>query len=135
MDGWLASLLPRKHLLPVLGISASIAAIAYIVLQLSHGNRNDIIESPLTQVCSLPADQQKRLPYPPDALPGSRDVNSPYGSIRVYEWGPEDGRRVLLVHGISTPGIALASVAEGLVENGCRVILFGRSHCDAFHPV
>lgn len=50
------------------------------------------------------------LPYPPDVLPGARDVETPYGSIRVYEWGPEDGERVLFVHGISTPVVALGDL-------------------------
>lgn len=53
------------------------------------------------------------LPYPPDVLPGARDVDSPYGSLRVYEWGPEDGRKVLMVHGISTPCISLGNLVSG----------------------
>lgn len=85
-----------------------------------------VAESPRsTLIPKLSAEQASDLPYPPDVLPGSRDVPTPYGTIRVYEWGPEAGRRVLLVHGISTPCIALAGVAEGLVERGCRVMLFG----------
>ncbi|OSS46253.1 hypothetical protein B5807_07986 [Epicoccum nigrum] len=64
------------------------------------------------------------LPYPPNALPGARDVESPYGSIRVYEWGPEDGEKILLIHGISTPSIALTDLATKLVEKGFRVMLF-----------
>lgn len=80
----------------------------------------------------------KDLPYPPDCLPGSRDVDTPYGTIRVYEWGPEDGRKVLFVHGISTPCIAFAGLAKRLVEReGCRVMLFdlfGRGYSDAPDP-
>ncbi|KAF3046255.1 hypothetical protein E8E11_008353 [Didymella keratinophila] len=72
----------------------------------------------------LSGDELKKLPYPPDALPGVRDVNSPYGSIRVYEWGPEDGEKILLIHGISTPSIALTDLAYKLVGKGCRVMLF-----------
>ena len=85
------------------------------------------------------------LPYPPDVFPGARDVDSPYGTIRVYEWGPEDGRKVLLIHGISTPCVSLGTklskvlisrmigadnraggIANGLVDKGCRVMLLGR---------
>ncbi|KAI0007467.1 alpha/beta-hydrolase [Xylariaceae sp. FL0662B] len=80
------------------------------------------------------AQTEKNLPYPPDALPGARDVATPYGSIRVYEWGPEDGDRVLLVHGISTPAVALGDLAHELVGRGCRVMLFdlfGRGYSDA----
>jgi len=53
--------------------------------------------------------------------------------MRVYEWGPETGRKVLLVHGITTPCVALGSVANALVEKGCRVMLFdlfGRGYSD-----
>ncbi|KAI2615773.1 alpha/beta-hydrolase [Hypomontagnella submonticulosa] len=74
------------------------------------------------------------LPYPLDALPGGRDVATPYGSIRVYEWGPEDGEKVLLVHGISTPAVALGDLGHELVGRGCRVMLFdlfGRGYSDA----
>lgn len=46
----------------------------------------------------------------------------------MYEWGPEGGRRVLLIHGISTPSIALAHLAHQLVGEGYRVMLFGRCH-------
>jgi pimeloyl-ACP methyl ester carboxylesterase len=57
-----------------------------------------------------------------------------YGTVRVYEWGPEDGRKVLLVHGISTPCLCLGAIAEGLVMKGCRVMLFdlwGRGYSDS----
>jgi pimeloyl-ACP methyl ester carboxylesterase len=60
-------------------------------------------------------------------------VPTPYGSIRVYEWGPEDGQKVLLIHGVSTPSVALGGVANGLAEKGCRVMLFdlfGRGYSD-----
>jgi len=30
-----------------------------------------------------------RLPYPPDVLPGSRDVETPYGSMHVFEEDPD----------------------------------------------
>ncbi|OJD36506.1 alpha beta hydrolase family [Diplodia corticola] len=89
--------------------------------------RGNVIPSPLTTLGlpALTADERRALPYPPDGLlPGARDVDSPYGSIRVYEWGPEDGAKVLLVHGISTPCVALAGVAEELVRRGRRVLLF-----------
>ncbi|KAI1311469.1 alpha/beta-hydrolase [Xylaria venustula] len=75
-----------------------------------------------------------KLPYPPDALTGARDVETPYGSVRVYEWGPEDAEAVLLVHGISTPVVALGDLAHELVGRGYRVMmfdLFGRGYSDA----
>lgn len=81
--------------------------------------------SPLqTLIPKLSEAEAAELPYPPDAYPGARDVTSPYGFLRVYEWGPEDGRKVVLVHGISNPCVALGSIAHGLVDKGCRVMLF-----------
>lgn len=76
---------------------------------------------------TLPPEVLRASPYPPDALEGARDVQTPYGSIRVYELGPKDGKRVLLIHGISTPSVALSDLAHKLVRKGCRVMLFGRS--------
>ena len=84
------------------------------------------IPSPKDTVLPQLSDEAvKDLPYPPFALPGSRDIDTPYGNIQVYEWGPDDGDRVLLIHGISTPSVALARLAHKLVQKGCRVMLFG----------
>ncbi|KAF3045495.1 hypothetical protein E8E12_008088 [Didymella heteroderae] len=90
-----------------------------------RADKFNTLSSPRESVLpGLSGDELKKLPYPPDALPGARDVDSPYGSIRVYEWGPEDGEKILLIHGISTPSIALTDLACKLVEKGCRVMLF-----------
>ncbi|KAL1645185.1 hypothetical protein SLS58_003890 [Diplodia intermedia] len=98
--------------------------------------KRNVLPSPRTTLLpALTAAERRDLPYPPDGLlPGARDVDSPYGSMRVYEWGPEEGAKVLLVHGISTPCVALAAVAEELVRRGRRVMLFdlfGRGYSDS----
>ncbi|KAE8441898.1 hypothetical protein EG329_004204 [Mollisiaceae sp. DMI_Dod_QoI] len=94
-----------------------------------------VIKSPAaTLLPKLNSAEKATLPYPPDALPGGRDVDSPYGTTRVYEWGPEDGRKVLLLHGITPPCLAVGAIAHGLVERGCRVMLFdgwGRGYSDS----
>lgn len=64
-------------------------------------------------------------PYPQDVFPGGREVETPYGTIQVFEWGAEDGDKVVLIHGIGTPCIALGDMAKHFVSNGCRVLLFG----------
>lgn len=93
-----------------------------------------IIRSPRTTILPKLTDEEKSdLPYPPDVFPGARDVDTPYGSIRAYEFGPEDGRKVLFIHGISTPCVSLGVVAHALVKKGCRVMLFdlfGRGYSD-----
>ncbi|KAI0135465.1 alpha/beta-hydrolase [Daldinia grandis] len=94
-----------------------------------------VIPGPLTT--SLPRLSQaarSEIPYQPDAFPGARDVVTPYGNIRVYEFGPEDGRKVLFLHGISTSCMTLKGIAVPLAEKGCRVMLFdlfGRGFSDA----
>ncbi|EPE29178.1 alpha/beta-Hydrolase [Glarea lozoyensis ATCC 20868] len=94
-----------------------------------------IIPSPRASIIpSLSYEEQDNLPYPPNLFPGARDVDSPYGTTRIYEWGPEDGRKVLLIHGISTPCLSLGNIAHALVQKGCRVILldlFGRGYSDS----
>ncbi|KAF2086187.1 alpha/beta-hydrolase [Saccharata proteae CBS 121410] len=93
-----------------------------------------IIPSPRTTLLpGLSQSDVQNLPYPPDALPGARDVESPYGTFRVHEWGPEGGQKVLMVHGISTPLVAFAPIARLLVARGYRVMLFdlfGRGYSD-----
>jgi pimeloyl-ACP methyl ester carboxylesterase len=71
-----------------------------------------------------PSPPDSRLAYDPSALPGARQVSTPHGSLRVNEFGPESGRKVLLIHGISTPSPALAPIAEKLADKGCRVLLY-----------
>lgn len=100
-----------------------------VLRSLTRSSQSDgirTVSSPAdTLLPTLEAKDLKELPYPPHALPGSRDVPSPYGSIRVYEWGPEEGEKILLIHGISTPSIALTDLAHKLVRKGHRVLLFG----------
>ena len=72
-----------------------------------------ILSPRLSVLPTLKADEIASLPYPPDAFPGSRDVDSPYGSLRVYEWGPVDGAKFLLIHGISTPCLSLGTTYLG----------------------
>ncbi|KAH6651104.1 Alpha/Beta hydrolase protein [Chaetomium tenue] len=94
-----------------------------------------VIRSPLRSVLPrLSQDEFDKLEYKPDSFPGARDVETPYGSIRVYEWGPLTGEKVVFVHGISTSCITLTKLANALVEEkGCRVMLFdlfGRGFSD-----
>lgn len=120
-----------------IGISASLIT---TVLLNNNSNpsrkRHTPIPSPLkTHLPHLSPAEIAALPYPPDILPGGRDVDTPYGTIKVFEWGPPEGEKVLLLHGISTPCIALGALAEELVrQRGYRVMLFdlfGRGYSDA----
>lgn len=107
-------------LLAVAGASFSVGFLLHsFFTRQEHGSL--ILRSPRKDLS--PAENREH-PLPNDVLPGARDVATPYGSIRVYEWGPEDGPKVLLVHGITTPCIALGGVAHALADRGCRVMVF-----------
>ncbi|KAF2476444.1 alpha/beta-hydrolase [Lindgomyces ingoldianus] len=136
------SSLPVSSRLP-LYLSAGAASVGLLLFINSlrgfpNSGGTKVIPSPReTLLPRLSTDETKNLPYPPYALPGARDVDSPYGTTRVYEWGPKDGPKVLLLHGISTPSIALAGLAYKLVEKGCRVMLFdlfSRGHSSGPSP-
>lgn len=116
----------RTHL-PLLAITGASFTLGLLLRSLLDRpeHKETILRSPHARIQSSLSDEENRqLPLPNDALPGARDVASPYGSIRVYEWGREDGPKVLMVHGITTPCIALGGVAHALVDRGCRVMLF-----------
>ncbi|KAJ3485823.1 hypothetical protein NLG97_g6740 [Lecanicillium saksenae] len=93
-----------------------------------------VLRSPLkTSLPRLSKAETRDLVYQPDQFPGARDVETPYGSIRVYEFGPEDGQKVIFVHGITTTCITMSYIAHDLVKRGCRVMLFdlfGRGFSD-----
>ncbi|KAF3133439.1 hypothetical protein TWF703_006978 [Orbilia oligospora] len=99
-----------------------------------------IIPSPeKTLLPNLSQNEQASLAYHPDSLPGGRWLQTPTGRLRVYEFGPEDGKRVLFVHGISTPSIVARDLLLSLAARGCRVMVFdlpgrGYSECCKVTP-
>jgi pimeloyl-ACP methyl ester carboxylesterase len=138
MVSWTLSLRPTS-VLGSCAIAGSVVLTAGLVLRpllLREGHKKPWISSPRKDVLPscISRDEIDGLAYPPDVLPGARDVQTPYGSVHVFEWGPEDGEKVLLMHGIGTPCVALADLATRLVESGYRVMLFdlfGRGYSDA----
>ena len=113
----------------ILAVITPVIFLAFYYFTLGSWNRESVprtIPSPReTLLPYLSPDQASKLPYPPNILPGARNVDSPYGIMRVYEWGPENGMKVVMVHGDTTPAPVLGPLAELLVERGCRVIMFG----------
>jgi hypothetical protein len=111
-------------LLAVAGASFTLGLLSRSLLSRSESPQTVLVSPRSTVLPGISESENRQLPLPTDVLPGARDVASPYGSIRVYEWGPEDGPKVVMVHGITTPCIALGGLAHALVDRGCRVILF-----------
>lgn len=115
--------LQASHVYLLIG-AASLSTLVLIRAVSGSQSQGDLKPIPSPRE-TLPPEVLRASPYPPDALEGARDVQTPYGSIRVYEWGPKDGKRVLLIHGMSTPSVALSDLAHKLVKKGYRVMLFG----------
>ncbi|KAI3328913.1 alpha/beta-hydrolase [Xylariaceae sp. AK1471] len=115
-------------------VVTTLALVSFTRLALWPRKRQIIRGALTTSVPKLSEEELAKVAYRPDHFPGARDVVTPYGTIRVYEFGPEQGRKVLLIHGISTSCMTLAEIANALVEKGCRVLmfdLFGRGYSDA----
>ena len=112
-------------------LSAPVCVALYIQIRSSL---EDIQQTPeeltFTPARAEPAAQEGQIfsksVYPIDAFPGSRQFKTVYGTIHVFEWGPEDGEKVLLVHGLGTPCIALGDMAKELVRKGYRVMIYGK---------
>ncbi|KAK0662058.1 putative hydrolase [Cercophora samala] len=122
----------------IVALTASITTITLILLnRILYPPLPKLLRSPLKTVLpTLPKDELEKLEYKPDTFPGARDVETPYGSIRVYEFGPVGAAKVLLVHGISTPCTTLTKLALSLANHPSRPSrvmlfdLFGRGYSD-----
>ncbi|KAI1500064.1 Alpha/Beta hydrolase protein [Biscogniauxia marginata] len=128
---------PVNQSTAVIATTAAVSAVALFSLArfALWPRKPRVIRGPLTtSVPRLSEAERAAIPYRTDHFPGARDVETPYGNIRVYEFGPEDGRKVLFIHGISTSCMTLTHIANPLAEKGCRVMLFdlfGRGYSDA----
>lgn len=124
-------------MLTAVGISAGLlmGAGALLESRKQTSRRRTLIKAPkLPLPISNSTDPNASAEEHQFLLPGGKDVETPYGSIRVFEFGPSDGEKVLLMHGISTPCLSLANLAEQLASKGYRVMIFdffGRGYSDA----
>ena len=122
----------RRSSAPLAYFAAGAASVAAASLLYSSA------QSPKQKILPSPRSNEQKIAPPyakADYIPGGRDISTPYGNLRVYESGPEDAdRKVLLIHGISTPCVSVAGIGENLASKGCRVMLldlFGRGWSDA----
>ena len=122
-------------LFPAIALSA-LGLSAYLLVNRAPSILPSSIPSPRTLLPSLSQQELAALPYPPNFYPGGRWVNTPHGTTRAYEFGPDSGKKVLLVHGISTPCVIFRDFVWKLVEEGhCRVLLFGKEDEFNLHPL
>ncbi|KAH8828979.1 Alpha/Beta hydrolase protein [Flagelloscypha sp. PMI_526] len=83
---------------------------------------------------SLPQTHRSWAVYPPDTYPGGGYAPLPYGKTRYWLFGPEDGQKIVLLHGLSVPSLIWKNVAPDLARRGYRVLLYdlyGRGYTEA----
>ncbi|KAK3806468.1 MAG: Alpha/Beta hydrolase protein [Benniella sp.] len=64
------------------------------------------------------------IAYPEDYYPGGQYVELSFGETHYFLFGPEDGKKIVFVHGLSTPASMYNAVARHMANNGCRVLLY-----------
>ncbi|KAI9480694.1 MAG: Alpha/Beta hydrolase protein [Benjaminiella poitrasii] len=72
--------------------------------------------------------------YTPEFYPNGTYLQLPFGTMRYWLFGNEEGNQVVLVHGISTGSSVYVKLAKDLTDNGHRVLvydLYGRGYSDA----
>ncbi|KAJ8096349.1 hypothetical protein AAF712_010074 [Marasmius tenuissimus] len=85
-------------------------------------------------LASLPRESRSWSIYPDNFYEGGGYVSLPFGRTRYWLFGPEDGQKIVLIHGLSIPGFVWRDVAPELAAKGLRVLiydLYGRGYSDA----
>ncbi|KAF8874541.1 Alpha/Beta hydrolase protein [Infundibulicybe gibba] len=76
-------------------------------------------------LASLPPTAKTWSIYPENFYPGGAYVSFPHGRMRYWLIGPESGKKIVLVHGLSIPAIIWRDVGPELASRGYRVLLYG----------
>jgi len=85
-------------------------------------------------LASLPPTSKSWTIYPEDFYPGGGYATFPNGKVRYWLLGPEKGKKIVLIHGLSIPAIIWKDVAPVLAARGFRVLLYdlyGRGYSEA----
>ncbi|KAI0677170.1 alpha/beta-hydrolase [Trametes maxima] len=115
----------------VLLVCPAAVILAYFFTVFPHSPDTLYVHSSLA---TLPKTSPTWSIYPENFYDGGEYAKFPYGTVRYWLIGPEDGKRVVLIHGISVPAIIWKDVAPSLAEKGYRVLLYdlyGRGYSDA----
>ncbi|KAI0076964.1 alpha/beta-hydrolase [Panus rudis PR-1116 ss-1] len=112
-------------------ILPAITLFVYFLTVFPHTPDSLVIHESLS---SLSKDSRSWQIYPDDFFQGGAYVTFPYGKVRYWLLGPEKGKKIVLIHGLSVPAIIWQDVAPRLAEKGFRVLvydLYGRGYSEA----
>lgn len=112
-------------------ILPTLTILLYFLTVFPHNPDSIIIHPSLS---TLSKDSRSWQIYSSDFFDGGAYVTFPYGRVRYWLLGPPDGKKVVLIHGLSVPSIIWQEIAPQLAEKGFRVLLYdlyGRGYSDA----
>ncbi|KAJ7260477.1 Alpha/Beta hydrolase protein [Mycena haematopus] len=77
-------------------------------------------------LASLPPDSRARQIYSEDWVEGGEGayVDLPMGRTRYWLVGPENGKKIVLIHGLSVPALIWGPIVPPLIAAGHRVLLY-----------
>ncbi|KAG0255721.1 hypothetical protein BG011_004962 [Mortierella polycephala] len=78
----------------------------------------------LPSLRALPPQSTKRAVYPEDYYPGGEYADLSFGETHYFLFGPEDGKKIVFVHGLSTPASVYNKTANHMANQGYRVLLY-----------
>ncbi|TFK79834.1 alpha/beta-hydrolase [Polyporus arcularius HHB13444] len=114
-------------------VCPAVVILAYFFTVFPHSPDSLYIHPSLA---TLPKSAPSWSLYPDNYYPGGAYAKFPNGAVRYWLIGPEHGKRVVLIHGLSVPAIIWKDVAPQLAARGYRVLLYdlyGRGYSDAPH--
>ncbi|KAJ3210725.1 hypothetical protein HDU67_005054 [Dinochytrium kinnereticum] len=107
---------------------AAAAAVSTVALY------NYIVPSDTAPLGNLSAVKREEPAYPEKYWESSNYVQLTHGKTHYFLLGPEDGPKIITIHGITAGWVAMPKFIEGLASKGFRVLafdLYGRGYSDA----
>ncbi|KAI6166440.1 Alpha/Beta hydrolase protein [Pisolithus thermaeus] len=122
--------MPGRLAVSLLAAAAAVfpACLVYLLISFPYPPTPPVVHASLSTV------PQAWSVYSEDFYPGGDYVSFPHGRVRYWLMGPEDGDKVVLIHGLSIPSIVWKNFAPILASHGYRVLLYdlyGRGYSDA----
>ncbi|KAJ7764693.1 alpha/beta-hydrolase [Mycena metata] len=112
----------------------SLVAGYYALASQATSNVNQLYPPVEPGLASLPLNSRARVVYSEDWLEGGAYVNLPKGRVRYWLVGPTSGKKVVFIHGLTTPSLIFQRLVPILVAAGYQVLLYdlyGRGYSDA----
>ncbi|KAJ7021873.1 Alpha/Beta hydrolase protein [Mycena alexandri] len=112
----------------------SVLAAYYVLASRPTTSKNQLYPPVDPGLASLPLNSRARVVYSEDWLEGGAYANLPLGRVRYWLVGPTSGKKIVLIHGLTTPSLVFQRLVPILVAAGHQVLvydLYGRGYSDA----